>query len=277
MAASSHADPVGKQPPFWFYKADLSAAAHLRLCEVARWYRGPEGAARLRHFYDVCTSEDGGPSLRRYYYAVTNYVKTHPLAAVVRPNGSSTDLVSVASAYAVAMDDYGSDLFCAFRRGGYKVQYLLPPPSPTAGDDGAAAAPRAQVETTVGQLVFYWWAVTHGVDALVRTHNDAIRYHEATFKARSKAAKEAAPVDERGKRKRVREVVPSNKRRTVYGMAYGECSLVTDGDAEVDAALAAHARRAAAVAAAAAAATSAARDARVDTEGARAAATRSPE
>lgn len=233
MAASR----VATEFPFWYREVDLTPAARARLHEVAGWYSGDAGAARLRQFYTLCTSESGGPSLRRFYYAVTNYVKTHPMVAMVRASGVRTDLVSVAAAYTTAMTNYTSDLFCAFRRGNFKVQYLLP------RDAGAAAtAPAEQVETTVGQLVFFKWAVTHGVDALVHTLNDAIREHEAHFRALKERAKAAAPLKANGKRQRVREVVPSST-RAVYGVAYGQHTVVTDPDAEVDEALAALARR----------------------------------
>jgi hypothetical protein len=203
-------------PPFWFEEGTLTPMAAATLQQTLPFFRAEPD--RLRQLHELCTSETG-PSLRLLYYAATNYVKANPLVAVVTSSGKSTRLVSIATEYARTLKLFRRRLFDAFRRGPFKAYYRC---------DGAT------YETTVGQLVFFKWAHTHGLDALVRRHEDAIRQHEAEVKVAAAAAKEGSEIKANGKRKRLSHVVaPSRRQKAVFGVASKSLVVSTDTDAEV--------------------------------------------
>ena len=174
--------------------------------------RGAAGAGHLADLVALCVAEVGA-SLRLYSHAVTVWAddlraRDKELTLVCPTHGNSTSVVSIKDSYEAMLRLYTKDRFDSFRRDGGCIFFSIGNDAACHarghGDAGSEAigaevqpdaAATTPYETRLCQLVFYKWACTHGVDAIVREREAEIRAHRTAHEGRCSGQWQAAATD----------------------------------------------------------------------------------
>lgn len=140
-------------------ESQSASARDLLMVSLSRFYSKPDNIDRVLP-YLTCTS---GVSLRLIDWFVTNYARKHNIVVrgtdPVTGRPTSTNLYV---SYHAQLKTYSKQQFDPFRRRD-RIMFHY-------GGPGPGGAPRASVETTIGQLNFFRWMLEHDMLDYVHAH-----------------------------------------------------------------------------------------------------------
>lgn len=133
----------------------LSNVQEAILVRLAPYYENEEFVETVVR--PILEQSDGAPSIRSIDWALTNVSKSEQLTCVTK----NKEIISMYSAYKNALSHWRRRNFDAFRR---KLRVII-------------QSPHGDLESTVAQINFFWWAHTHGIIDYVRKHLGKIEAH----------------------------------------------------------------------------------------------------